>query len=128
MYVHIIMFLYFSICSYVGLGITETISKFNESLNTTTLMINWTPATNQYCGVLYYLIMLYSNEYNSTRMESGLSTSTVLTGVTDNTLYNITVTAFNEAGNVSVTKLNVRVSTRGLLGFIYVCTYVHSCT
>lgn len=128
MYVHVCSCISLYVHTYVGLGITETISKFNESLNTTTLTINWTPATNQYCEVLYYLIMLYSNKYNSTRMESGLSTSTVLTGVTDNTLYNIKVTAFNEAGNMSVTKLNVRVSARGLLGFIYVCTYVHCCT
>ena len=74
------------------------------------------------------MIMLYSNERSSTRNEPRLSTSTVFMDVENNALYNVTVTAFNAAGNISDTKLNVRMSsdtTEGLFhleGFIYVCT------
>ena len=109
---------------YVGLAITESISKFNRRLNTTTLTIVWTPATNQYCEVLYYLIILYSNEYSSMMNESGLSTSTVFTDVKSSTLYNIIVTAFNEVGNISDAILNVRISSDTTKGTFHSLTYV----
>ena len=50
----------------------------------------WTPARNQYCEVIYYLIMLYSTEHSNMMNESGLSMSTVFTIVKQNALYNIT--------------------------------------
>ena len=112
---------------YVGLAITESISKFNRSSNATTLTLVWTPATNQYCEVLYYLISLQSNEYSSMMNESALSTSTVA-DVNSSTLYNIRITAYSDAGNISDTILNVRESsdtTKGLFhleGFMY--TYI----
>ena len=115
---------------YIGLAITESISKFNRSINTTTLTLVWTPATNQYCEVLYYMISLYSSEYSSMKNESGLSTSGVFTDVKSSTDYNIMVTAFTEAGNISDTILNVRMTldtTKGLFcleGFICICNYV----
>ena len=62
--------------------------------------------------------------------ESGLSTSTVFSDTKSNTGYNIIVTAFNEAGNISDTILNVGMSldtTKGLLhleGFIYIRMYL----
>ena len=102
---------------YVGLAIAELISKFNRSINTTTLTLVWTPATNQYCEVLYYMIGLYSNEYSNMMNESGLSTSTVFADVKSIAVNNIIVTAFNEAGNISDTILNVGMSsdtTKGL--------------
>ena len=122
--------MYYVYDMYIGLTITESISRFNRSINTTTLTLVWTPATNQYCEVLYYLISLYSNEYFNMINESGLSTSTVFTDTKSNTGYNIIITAFNEAGNISDTILNVGMSldtTKGLLhleGFIYICMYL----
>ena len=120
----------FIICTYIGLAIAESISKFNRSINATTLTLVWTPATNQYCEVLYYMISLYSSEYSNMMNESGLSTSTVFTDVKSSTDYNIIVTAFNEAGNISDAILNVGMSsdtTKGLLHlerFKYVRMYL----
>ena len=91
------------------MDITRIRSNFNKSSNTTTLTIMWMPATNQYCKVLHYNILLYSNEHSSTRNEPGLSTSTVFTDVENYALYNITVTAFNEVGNLSASKFDVEV-------------------
>ena len=116
---------------YVGLAITETISEFNECLNSIILTIMWTPATNQFCEVLYYLVMLYSNEYSSVMNVSGLSMRTVFTDLADHALYNITVTAFNEAGNLSDTELSVRVSlntTKGLFLYLGGFIYIHYCS
>lgn len=98
-----------SVCTYVGLAITEIIPKRDESLNTLTIM--WTPAINQYCEVMHYLILVYSNEYSSIINESQSSMSTVFADVKLNTHYNITVIAFNEAGNISDSKFNVNVIT-----------------
>ena len=109
---------------YVGLAITESISKFNRSSNTTTLTLVWTPATNQYCEVLYYLISLHSNGYSSMINESALSTSTVA-DVNSSTLYNIMVTAFNEAGNISDTTLNVRMSSDTTEGLFHLRRWIH---
>ena len=103
------MYVCLCICTYVGLEITKITSSFTETVNTTTLTIMWIPATNPYCEVLSYNITLYSNRYSSARNEYGLSTSTVFTDVQIN-VYNITVIAFNEAGNLSDSELNVDVS------------------
>ena len=117
--IFIYIFITYVVHTYLGLAITETMSKFNKCLNTTALMIMWTPATNQYCEVLYYLVMLYSNEYSSVMNVSGLSMRTVFTNLADIVLYNITVTAFNEVGTISDTELNVRVSLDSTKGLFY---------
>ena len=90
---------------YVGLKITEATSGFNQRSNLTTLRIVWTPAINEYCKVIHYLIMLCSNGNCSEMTVSGLSMSTVFTNAQNNTSYKITVTAFNEARNISDTKV-----------------------
>ena len=93
-------------------------------MNTTTLTLAWTPATNQYCEVLYYMISLHSSEYSSTMNESGLSTSGVFTDIKSSTDYNIIVTAFNEAGNTSDTIFNVGVSLDTIKGLLHSYAFV----
>ena len=86
----------------------------NTTYSPNTIIVSWDAAESPYCGgVLYYIVMISSDEYSDIiTVKATPSTATyTFSNLRNDTNYNITVTAVNRAGAGMTTELtNVRTS------------------
>ena len=88
----------------------------NTTYSPNTIIVSWDAAESPYCGgVLYYIVVISSDEYSNIiylTVNVTVSTATythTFSNLRNDTNYNITVTAVNRAGAGMTTELtNVR--------------------
>ena len=81
-------------------------------------MVTWDAANSPYCGVLYYIVMISSDEHsnimNDTVNVTDLSMLTAtFYNLRNDTNYNVTVTPFNRVGAGNVSMISVNMSAKG---------------
>ena len=99
---------------FVGIPDLQVMNTFDCNTNAVEITVRWDAANTPYCGgVLYYIVMISSDEHSN--IMNDIVNVTVLTATFSNlrndTNYNITVTAVNRAGaGMTTTVKNIRTS------------------